>query len=168
MLDIFIEKFPGFINCYIGDSRWNDSFNEKIYVLCRKNKDYFLKNIHKHDKGKLLLVIDPHYELTLLIFKTPNKYKVDYYKFLQGKYSQFSEEYKQQICKYFPRYIEEDGKSRLHNNYAILYPDKKYRKMLEARLGASLNDNSEIYSIPNIEEETLDIKTLENLMPLQF
>lgn len=169
MLDIPLEKFPGFINCYVKESGLIENkkvdFGNLIFILCKPiwtERGY--KNLIHYDKNDLLLSVKYNNKLVILIFEAPKKFNKDYKKFLQGRYSKFSEEYKQQLLKYFPKYVTENGKKRLHNNYAIIYPDNNYRKLLEARLDVSLNENSEIYSKPDIEEETLNIDIIESLL----
>lgn len=161
MLNVPYRKFPGFINCYIKKSSNNLMNINTIQVLCKGlwsgDGNKYISDLNLNHNFKLLIHIKKiKNSYTLLTFMVPNKYLADYYKFLQGKYSEFSEEYKKQISKYFPKFVEENGKRRLHNNFAILYPKEEHRKNLEHRLGAYLNDKAEIYSAPDLKEEILN------------
>lgn len=90
---------------------------------------------------------DPDKYSTIYYFKVPEKYKLDYYCILNGKYSQISKELKHKILKFFNASVENDL-------YKILHKDANYKLLLEEKLKVDLPHDAELASIINIEKET--------------
>ena len=78
----------------------------------------------------------------------PNKYRDDYHKFIKGQYSKFTSKLKLLITN--------NGDNKYKKLLDILNKSKEYKKELESILGTELNEDSELFSIINEEEETLD------------
>jgi len=154
MLDKQEEDFPGFINTYVRDVN-HPTLQEHIFVVCDKDKVPTLR-IYKHPQ---LVEIYNVKEYKVYVHKVPEKYLSDYYLFLSGSYSKFSKDYKDCICKFYPKYVFDPKRNivRKFINYAIIYPDKKHRNVIEASLDVKLDENAEIYSSPDIAEETFDV-----------
>lgn len=133
------------INVYL----FNDDFPEHTnvmylhyeytpnYVRCEQ----YFKN-HKDYLG----YYEPDEYTCIFYFKIPEKWIIDYFKILDGKYSTISLEYKHIVCRFF----NANNKSEI---YKILFRDIERRKQLEETLHVELPANAELASIFNFEQE---------------
>lgn len=85
-------------------------------------------------------------DYTVILFEIPDKFKPDYDLFLKGKYSHFSKEAKEQLLK---------GRSPKSSMSDILSRSTRLRESWEKKLAMKIPASYELYSIYNIEEETL-------------
>jgi hypothetical protein len=90
------------------------------------------------------------YEVLYVFDIVPFKADVD--KFLQGKYSTLSEKLKKSIIQ-FHNYTEGG------TMYQILNKDSKLKQQLELQFNVQISNTSELYSIPEIEDETYKFMT---------
>ncbi len=83
-------------------------------------------------------------------FRTDDNIKYDIDKFLEGKYSKMSDSGKQMIifCQYDLQNVVALS--------AILWPNDEDRKELSERLGATMKDDAEVFSAPNLSDELFD------------
>ena len=148
-----IPDFPGFVNCYIRDIN-RPKLNKHIFIV----QDEAVIPKLFFNKNPFLLSNYSIKGYKVWVYKTPDTLLDDYYKFIEGKYSQFSERYKKILCKTFPKLLVNNitGVVKRHPNYAIIYPTIADREVLEKELGARIPKDAEIYSSPNLEEETFD------------
>ena len=79
-------------------------------------------------------------ELVMFIFDVPKKHVKNYKKFIDGKYSKLSDEYKTKILKFHGMNIDSQMAQ-------ILYKSKKRKKRIEHNLGIPLDDSAELFSI---------------------
>jgi len=107
----------------------------------------FELNITKHNLFSKMVDINP-YEV-LFIFNI-EEYKKDIDCFIRGKYSEISSKLKKEILK-FHNYSE-DGTMGL-----VLNKHPKLREQLEIHFNTPIHKNSELYSIPDIGEETFKL-----------
>ena len=89
----------------------------------------------------------------LYTFKIPDDHLENYTFFIDGKYSEFLEKYKVRILRF-----HNSGKSSTLGK--ILYKDPTRKEELEKllELNIEIDKNAELYSIPNLEEETLNLE----------
>jgi hypothetical protein len=81
----------------------------------------------------------------------PQQYVNDYYKFIDGKYSKMSEDYKEHLLNMLLKY---DVTKLVYKKIKeCLYPTKEARKKLEDELGVILDPSAEVMSIPNLDIE---------------
>lgn len=101
----------------------------------------------------------------------PKEFRADFDKFIQGKYSEFSDKYKALLVKKYGEGRQEgtNPKNGLPNRsmYDMIYPEPAQKKLLAESLsvkGSTINwrDIKEIVSPPDIEEERF--KTIEELV----
>jgi hypothetical protein len=97
-------------------------------------------------------------DYVLVIFKLPPYFKADRDLFLIGAYSKYSEKAKDAIGEHLPKKIKVDNKWVVSNSFKILYPTKKDREELGKALDVKLDPDSEIYSVPDLDKETFNIK----------
>lgn len=90
-------------------------------------------------------------------FDVPTAFQREYDLFMKGKYSKFSDEYKKRILDFH----KTDEMARqlgttVENTkiYGILHKSKILKEEIEQRIGTSLHESEEVYSIPYDNEET--------------
>ena len=79
-------------------------------------------------------------DLVMFIFDVPKKHIKNYTKFINGKYSELTDNYKTQILKFHGMNI--DGQIG-----QILFKSEKRKARLEHMLGVTLDDSAELFSI---------------------
>lgn len=96
----------------------------------------------------------------LYIFKFPEEYLSEYYKFYEGKYSEFGEDAKQLILKFWAEVNKGNTASVqfLIKLKDILYKGTKLKETIEKKLGVKLNDDQELGEIIDIELETFKLE----------
>ncbi len=131
------------------DNKDNDEFKMLFWKLC--NHHSYIDNSDYSD-CKTELICN---------FNVENK--DDYYKFLEGKYSQFSDKYKERVLEYHDIPKEHNPIFAKINLYDVLYPNKEKRSEIAKDLGVELkNMSNELFSIPNlVYEEYLPLKQLK-------
>lgn len=141
------DKF--YVNTYIGE-------DNTLYLLYRFfDAPVYLTFEHqlKHTVSNCIGNFEPDPYHTMFRFKLLDDQQDIVELFKQGRYSQFPETYKQAILK-FHGYNKEGSLAQ------ILYKGSGLKQQLELQIGESLSDTSELYSIPNLEEETYEYKPL--------
>ena len=138
-----------FLNCFIRtkQNRWC------IALLYRWSEDPLFLKFEKalmqfKDFKKMY---DPTNNTVLFIFKIPLIHKKDFIRFVKGKYSKLSEQYKLDILRFHNQGVEDEIGE-------ILYKSPERKQILEEQLGVELEDETELLSIANIKEETLNIE----------
>lgn len=137
------------INVYLGDelhNRFNDykhlylhfKFNNSADAL--KYEDYLINNPYS----------EGHYDVDndtyMIVFKIPAVESDLVSTFLEGKYSHFPLEYKNDIISFF----------KLKNSdklFQVLFRDRKLKRKLEYELGVTISEESELSSPPLLEME---------------
>ena len=136
-----------FVNCFIA----TDTNDKCIALLYRWSKDplftEFEKSVPQIKGFKTVYDIDPSY--VLFIFDVIPEYHTIYNQFINGQYSKFAREYKLDILDFHRLNLD----SQIGQ---ILFKDEKRRKLLEEKLGAVLEYESELYSKPTKKEETFN------------
>lgn len=170
-------KELGFINCYIADKH-RTKVNERdthLYLLFRPDPKQALNLIIKiakleqQDIDHSVLLEDYNYEdgYTVLVFKFPDRFKKDYDKFLNGKYSRFSKEFQEtfpenkviQFTNEFNKIEKLAGKS---TQWMIINKDPRIKRFVESKYdGISLDEAPEYWHMPIMEKETLDIDQIQ-------
>ena len=137
-------------NCYVG----GDNNKDVLYLTFRKplkNTDQFYRVLNALSIDKYFISYKESENWYIIKMYIPMQYLSDYYKFLDGKYSLLSEDFKDNLLTLLLKY----DKTKLFFNKvkAALYPNKELRKKLEDLLNVTLEIDAEIASVPNIEIE---------------
>lgn len=146
------------VNTYIKDVDKEYSF-PVIHVLISLNTE--VSKLSKLDKSfkKLPVFIESasiNENYVMYTFKIPDKYLEDYERFLLGKYSQYSTKAKNQILQYsLPWGINFQVLTKQPPKYKDQFDLKKD---WEAKIGIKFNENQELFSSPDIDKETFNIK----------
>jgi len=156
----FFETY--FINAYLDV----EDIDKKTDTLClyllyrfRATKEYldFEEKLQNHEQYRGHYEPDKHH--TIYLFEIPDEYIDEYRLFLKGKYSEFSNDYKYQIMKFFNFDAEGD-------TFQILNRGDRRRKKIEEDLGVKIPKEIELEDKPSIVEETYteDMKISENIL----
>ncbi len=144
-----------FINSYV-------SYNGRVVVLI---KDKNLLNEYWND---------PHYQTdfdveykkgeygTMLVYEIHSSFHADLERFLNGKYSSFSEEAKNTIKKKSTLAYKHkvSGQEVTHKMLLVLDKSAVLRGFIENNLGIALDDSAELLEKPSYELEYTDIDTI--------
>lgn len=133
------------LNCFIATTEDKDC----IALLYRWSSDplylKFEKALTKFRSFKRRY--DPSPDCVMFIFNVPKKSLRNYIKFINGKYSKMSKQYKFNV-------LEFHDKDLYDNIGQVLFKTEKRRLMLEKKLGEDLPEDSELLSIIDINKET--------------
>lgn len=132
-------------NVYL--NRDNNEIIVEIYNKEKLNSSYTRDTFYLAD-------MDTDDGATLIIYLIPPKYINERQLFLEGKYSQFSEEAKKDVIKYSGlTYTElKDGVRADHKILALL-KDERLKKYMEETLDIELDPNAELYDMPKLDKE---------------
>jgi hypothetical protein len=136
------------INCFLGTKKEGEG---SITLLYRWSKDPLFLKFEGAIKQfrNFVKTTDVSKEFVLYKFDIPIKYKKDYKTFIKGKYSELSNNYKNQILKFH----KADINSQISQ---ILYKGEKRRNRLEHSLGIELDLDAELFSIVDMNLELFD------------
>ena len=140
-----------FVNCFIK----TDEYDNCIALLYRWSADpLFIKfekalSTFKYFRKRY----DPSPDYVMFVFDIPKQHIKDFDKFINGKYSELSKLYKIDILDFHN--LEVNGEVG-----QILFKSPRRKKILEKKIGAILNHDSELLSIIDKDkEETFNFET---------
>lgn len=130
-----------------------EDYKDHLILLYRFSSELeFLKFEQAVKKFRTFVAsYDPDKYHVVFVLRIPPKYSKVLKLFKEGKYSKFPESYKQKILDFHDFDIE--GQTA-----QILYKSEERKALLEKELNVEIPDNSELYDIPDLEEETLTDK----------
>jgi|TARA_B110000908_G_scaffold28984_1_gene34066 hypothetical protein len=138
-----------FVNCHL-------YIEEDVYhmaLVYRYSSDpLFLKfeqTVRKFESFVKILDPDPHY--VVFILNVPKKQARNFQKFMKGKYSKLSARYKDAIEDFH-------NFSPTGTIMQVVHKLAPRKKLLEGLLGCTLEDDSELMSIINLEKEILNME----------
>ena len=134
-----------FINCFIATEEDDDCIallyrwsSDPVYIKFEKALSKF-----KYFKRRY----DPNPDYVMFVFDIPKKHIRNYRKFINGKYSTFSQDYKFDILEFHDKELDDELGQ-------ILFKSEKRKKAMERKLDIKLPEDSELLSIIDIEQET--------------
>lgn len=146
----------GFLSAYLDDINHPIHYEDSIYVLFKpENMVEFVKFISKEYIRNPFILQDYDYPegFVVVVYHINEKFRPDFELFLEGKYSQFSDEYK----ALFPKSITKMGKTIYSLQYRLFNRTKDIRTLWERRIGQKIPEDMELWSIPDMSKEVLDI-----------
>lgn len=151
MCEVNYKTFPeNFINCYL-----HPDTNDKIVAVFEKPKEGDTKFSMFLDYIKFnrnYIAYEEDIDEISLYFKIPDRNKKNYQMFLQGKYSKFSNEFKELLKGYFGvRSIKETYKV---NVIDVIVPQEFKRQQVADRLGVDVSLIEEVLDKPDLVAET--------------
>lgn len=155
----------GFLSAYLDDITHETHHENAVYVLFKPSKMLeFHKFMENEYRKSSLIMEDYDYEggYIVVIYKINEKFLPDYYLFLEGKYSQFSKDY----IKLFPvkiPVVRSDGRRVLVTSlqHRLFNRTADIKELWEKRIGEKIPDGMELWSIPDMSKEVLDISTYQ-------
>lgn len=168
------ESFVNFRGIFLKNDDYPD-LNDRLFLWLRSTGDRYYLAFEQ--TLRLLADYDFNYEPdkfhTIFVFKIPVEYKKEYDKFMQSKYSEFSESYKQALIRYHGYSKTNVGKSII----SVMYKEPEFYEAREKEINKGL-DYKDWTRIPRdqeigilleerIKEETFseDLKLKENMSP---
>lgn len=157
----------GFISAYIDDVNHSIHYIDSVYILYRppdpETMELLQKFLLKEQNRYVGFIEDYDYSggNVVCVYKFPTKFKNEFRLFLEGKYSKFSKEY----IDLFPqetKVISEDGirRSEYSLYYHVFGRTQSIKDYWEEKIGESLPEDAEMWSMPDIKNETLDINNI--------
>jgi hypothetical protein len=134
----------GFEEAYILDN------NRQIEDYCLylkfkpdKNSESYLEfETEMASSGLVLDIYEPDEEHTMFVIKVPEKFHPDLDKFMQGKYSEFSNELKNRMCGISDTLVR-----------SVVDKDESAREFFSRHYGVEIPKNQEFLSKPNLKKE---------------
>jgi len=136
------------INAFIGIQGYN---SKHIVLLYRQSEDpLFIKFLQTIQKFKSFKDLEFTGTYVVVEFNVPKGHQVNFRKFMHGEYSKLDTEFKMKILDYHSMDID-------NIIGQILFKTGERKKKLEDRLGVHLSPDAELYSIPELKKETLNL-----------
>jgi hypothetical protein len=132
--------FRYFINSYLDDKGHRHQYERPIFVLFGVTnftdrdwqKVYAALAKSSNYRGDYDCGIQDGKNLVMMVFKVPDEFEQDYYNFKRGRYSKFSELYKEK----FPEFIgDEEGTTKRSLIWQVLHRDPELARQLEELFG---------------------------------
>jgi|GEM_PF-3991291 len=150
MLQKTKSQYSGYVNTYVADMgpgnpnpKWNF---DKLFVVTTNPNKFVHSSPHFHTT-----YLDKPSKNYVLVMNIPDEFENDYSLFLDGKYSQFSQDYKDTITdRILTKPIDKNFV------YRILYKPEIGVKELEKRIGQKIPENAEILDKPHLDQEILN------------
>ncbi len=132
-----------FVNCFIGIK----DYENKIVLLYRFSGDtVFLRFEQALQKFPGFVdTFDPSPHFVAFVFNIPDKHLDNYVHFLNGRYSEFSPEYKEAVLDFHG--FTADGELG-----QIMFKSASRRQRMENQLEVAIDEDAELYSIPDETE----------------
>jgi len=141
-------KNNGFINGYIADSRKEVQYENCCYLLFKPNniekfRD-FLDNEYDrtlHEKYQVIDDYDYEDDYVVVVYKLDPRFKEDYDKVKQGKYSKTSDKFKELFPKTLKLYKEGKQRETYSLQYRIFKKDSDLKADLQSKIYGTYEDN---------------------------
>lgn len=151
-----LEEY-NFINTYMRDVNKEEYGDGFLFALFKPvDFDFFELFLHGQQTENENFVEDYDYDggYVVIVYSVPDRLRADYERFKKGEYSKFS-----MFTKSLFR------KMKLKNaiqkipgfEWQVFNKSEVLRKELEQYVGEQIDDDAELYPIPNEQKETLDI-----------
>jgi hypothetical protein len=127
-----------------------------------KNPKY-IEHIQNLILDDAFIEIDQNSNEILYLFEFPEKYFPEYFKFVKGKYSQFSRRAKEIILRFWTETQITDKQSIYDLIYIkqVLFKDEKLRLKLEEDLDVRIEKGQELGSIVDLDNEKFTNKEMK-------
>jgi hypothetical protein len=155
----------GYINAFLVDKNAME-YRDAVFLLFKPSNMLMFNEflIKERDRTSLLDEYDYEGGYVVLVHSIPTIFLREMDKFLNGRYSAFSEELKEQYPKVV-KILDKNGlrKDEMSLQWRIFRRDKNLRKYWEDLLNTPFDEKMEVWSKVDIDRETLDIENLRNL-----
>lgn len=134
----------GIINTYLCYKEFNP--NKSIFVYYKQHDSYRESFVYIYNHANIVSRTKLSEEEWLFELSIPEKWIKDYELFLEGKYSEFSKEYKELLT------VNLSSTPKKHG-IIIINPSDSHKQKLKAYLETE-EEVKEIFSVPNMDFET--------------
>lgn len=160
----------GFVNAFLGDDEYEIICDNHLFLLFNPLKfTVAFENFCQKLRSNPLFSLEydcPNYEegKVMFVFGIPSEYQHILPNFKRGEYSKMDKRF---VNKFFPKFI--DGKVSIR--WKVFYKDPSLRAFWEEKLSnkvgseeslVSLDDNVELWDIPEAKEEIINFKQQTN------
>jgi hypothetical protein len=162
-------KDLGFLNAYLGDNSHHVQYKDCIYLLFNTKEPILLQEFIDVWCGEEVAgVYDYEGGYTMVVILYPAKWIRVYKLFIEGKYSQFPREYKEMFDK--KPNLEEKTLYKSHPAFTrcssslvwlIFTKSPMLREWVEEQVDESLPANSELWDIPNMDNEIFNYSKIQ-------
>jgi len=153
----------GFINAYIGDIGHEPLYEYSLYLLFKPENyqdfQYFL-NIEKK-KNRIVDEYDYEGGYTVLVYNFPEQFHHEYDLFKTGDFSLFRKSYVDIFPEFEPIPNTVTPQKTQSLQWRVFHLHDSLREYWEERLGIELDSDAELWSRPDLQKETLDIRKFE-------
>lgn len=156
----------GFIEAYLGDvNKPEIKYDRGVFMLFKPPNVIMFDDWLDYERIRTPnLVEDYDYEdgYVVVIYVLDKRFASDYQKFLEGKYSKFSLEFKNQFAKVV-KLRDNMGRSKdeITWQWRIFKKDPSIKEHWEKELGMPFTEEMEVWSSPTIDKEQLDIQLIK-------
>lgn len=155
------QVLNGFENAYIKDELRDIEYPNAVYLLFRPMRagqfNLFVEG--ERERGAILDEYDYDNGWTMLVYKYDKKWQNDVNLILQGKFSEVSEEYKNQI----PKILKSPQGEVISLQHHVFAKDEWMKEWLYERYGIDVPDDVEHWKFYT-ERETFTEQTLKQLV----
>ncbi len=147
MLGLNWVKLPdNFYNGYV-------TKDNEIVLVFEKNgeNERFNKFLDFNNTNNDYIKYEEDLDEILLYYKIPDDFVDDYHKFLEGRYSEFSDDYKHLLRLMFGRKTAPTGRTVYVEN--VIFPQEYKRKQIAEDLGVEISLIKETFDKPDLNEE---------------
>ncbi len=151
------------INSYLKDVNRDDLGDNLLFVLFKPDDmEFFELFLYTESANNENYVEDYDYAggYIVLVYKVPDWLKEDFERFKRGEYSKFSMKTKNLFSKTIS--MRTGLKTVTTIQWDVFSKSEELRKDLEAYVGQPISKDTELYSAPNTDRETLDITKFRN------
>jgi len=160
-------KRNNFINAFVSDKNKEVNYTDCCLLLFKPDKPEVFKDFVDGEYERTLSIIDDYDygKFTVLVYTLNDYFKKDFELIKQGKYSKCSDEFKEQFPKVI-KVMSSNGlfKEEVTLQYRIFNKTEDLQKYWEDKIGVNFKDEYEVWSKFSLEEETLDIEKLKELI----
>lgn len=115
----------------------NDMYNEYLTSLYENE---LTENVIEND------------DEIIFIFNFPEEFREEYYLYINGKFSMFSQKAKDVIIDFIGNYHKSSSVWKIKK---VLYKEQQLREYLEKKLDLKIDEDMELSSIPDLEKESI-------------
>lgn len=153
-----LVKKHGFQEAFFKDIEHTPVTKYPVYVLFKPTDMVSFGEFIEEEKQ--LELIEDTYDYpggyVVVVYKFPEIYQKDYDLIKEGRYSEVSADFK----SIFPQISSDQNVTIFH---LIFNKHPELRKRIEEDLGSPISDDTELWHLPNLQKETLDISNYINM-----
>lgn len=157
-----LENDYGLINSYLKDKLRDEDGGDNMYILFKPHDfEQFEQFLNTQEYENIHFKEDYDYAggYVVLIYKIPDHLQKDFELFKQGKYSKLSKFIRGCYDKTVKVYMKHIPTFQ----WDVFSQNEKFRKEIELFLDVELDKDAELWSIPDMVKETLDIEKIKTI-----